>query len=254
MSKIKRQTRRQKVENFFYDRSEGTGTGTEARSDSQVRVKKINPRNYKQELALESLTENTLTVLTGPPGTAKTLLATYSAYLLLEAKKIEKIYYVKPIVKMAADIGPGFLPGDLREKTAFDSAPVEDALRVFLPPQKVNYLLEKKIVEFMPLAYLRGRSLNYCFVIADEMQNSMPESVFTVLTRIGCNSKVCLIGDKIQRDLSTKFGLDGLSDLCERINYSHKDDVGFVHFGIEDSCRSGFVRKILNHYKDLYTS
>lgn len=253
MSKAKRQTRRQKVQTHFYGESAQV-SNSNSNSNNIEQKKRIEPRNSKQESALQSLANNTLTVLTGPPGTAKTLLATYYAYSLLESRQIEKIYYVKPIVKMSADVGPGFLPGNLREKTTFDSAPIEDALKVFLAPTKVEYLVEKKVVEFLPLAYLRGRSLNNCFIIADEMQNSVPESVFTVLTRLGYNSKVCLIGDKVQRDLSTKFGLDGLSDFCERLNYSNKDDVGVIQFGIEDCCRSGFVRKILRYYKDLYTN
>lgn len=212
--------------------------------------KRIFARNSSQEDALASLRENTLTILTGPPGTAKTLLSVYVAVELLEDRQIDKIYYVKPIVDIVGEQGLGFLPGETRDKVAPHVAPLKDALNVFMPPSKADYLLEKKIIEFLPIEHLRGRSLNNCFVIADEMQNALPSSVLTILTRLGSNSKVSMMGDVIQRDLSGRFGYDGLSDALKRL--SAMTDVGYIQFELEDICRSGFVKSVIYKYADLY--
>lgn len=212
--------------------------------------KRLFARNNAQEDALASLRENTLTILTGAPGTSKTLLSVYVAVEMLEDRQIDKIYYVKPIVDVVGEQGLGFLPGEVKDKIAPHIAPVKDALAVFMPPSKADYLIEKKLIEFVPIEHLRGRSLNNCFVIADEMQNAIPASVLTILTRLGSNSKVSLIGDIVQRDLSGKFGGDGLSDAIKRL--CGLSDVGYIQFGFEDICRSGFVRSVIYRYADLY--
>lgn len=212
--------------------------------------KRLFARNYSQEDALNSLRKNTLTILTGPPGTAKTLLSIYVAVELLEDRVIDKIYYVKPIVDIVGEQGLGFLPGDVKDKIGPHISPVKDALGTFMSASKAEYLLDKKIIEFLPIEHLRGRSLNNCFVIADEMQNALPSSVLTILTRLGSNSKISLIGDAVQRDLSSRFGQDGLSDATLRL--SDLDDVGVVNFTADDICRSGFVRSVIYRYSDLY--
>lgn len=239
-------TRRQKLQSAQATKFVSNGVPERKYFDN----KKLFARNFAQEDALESLRNKTLTILTGPPGTSKTLMSIYVAIELLENRQIDKIYYVKPIVDVVGEQGLGFLPGDVKEKIAPHVAPIKDALAVFMPPTKADYLLEKKIIEFLPIEHLRGRSLNNCFVIADEMQNAIPSSVLTILTRLGSNSKVSLIGDCVQRDLGAKFGLDGLSDATSRLG--GMSDVGVVQFGIEDICRSGFVRSVIYKYADLY--
>lgn len=216
--------------------------------------KKIYPKSRKQEEALESLYNNTLTILTGPPGTAKTLLAAFVAVEMLEARTIDKIYYSKPIVKIPSVEGIGFLPGTVDEKTSQHLAPLLDALRVFMAPQKIEYLISpsKKIIEFVPIDVLRGRSLNNCFIIADEVQNTVPEVVFTILTRLGSNSSISLLGDIVQRDLATRFGRDGLSDFIHRTKLYGLSDYAQVEFDADDCFRSEFVKKIIYCYRDLY--
>lgn len=213
-------------------------------------ITKLSAKNENQHKAFDSLRSNTLTILTGPPGTAKTLLSVYVAYEMLMARQITKIYYCKPVVEVNGEKGLGFLAGDLEDKTLPHIAPVIDCLKVFLPEGKIKYLLDKKVIEYLPLDHLRGRSLNDCFVIADEMQNALPSSVLTILTRIGSNSKVSLVGDVVQRDLSKYFGTDGLSDAIRRLSSS--DSVGFVEFDFKDICRSAFVKSVIYKYKDLY--
>lgn len=210
----------------------------------------IHPRNYSQEDAMTYLREKTLTILTGPPGSAKSLLSVYIACEMLENREIEKIYYVKPIVDIPGNGGLGFLPGDLKEKVLPHIAPVKDSLEVFMSKSKADYILSKQIIEFLPIEHLRGRSLNNCFVIADEMQNATVENVLTILTRVGSSSKVALLGDVVQRDLSGKFGKDGLSDALARLKGN--PDVGHIEFGFEDICRSGFVKSVIYAYADLY--
>lgn len=211
---------------------------------------KLSPRNEAQQKGFESLRNNTLTILTGPPGTAKTLLSVYVAYELLQQKQITKIFYCKPVVDVYGEKGLGFLAGDLDEKTVPHIAPVIDCLKVFLPEGKVKYMIDKKVIEYLPLDHLRGRSLNDCFIIADEMQNAVPSSVLTILTRVGSNSKISLIGDVVQRDLSKIFGTDGLSDAIRRL--SSMDSVGFIEFDFKDICRSSFVKSVIYKYRDLY--
>lgn len=212
----------------------------------------IMPRNPSQVDALNYLRTKTLTILTGPPGTAKTLLSTYVACEMLQKRAIDKIYYVKPIVDVVGEQGLGFLPGEVDEKTAPHIAPMRDALSVFMQKGKADYLIDKKIIEFVPLEHLRGRSLSRCFIIADEMQNAIPHSVLTILTRLGNDSKIALLGDVVQRDLDNKYGRDGLSDAARRL--SKLPDVGHVEFTFSEIVRSGFVRSIIREYADLYAA
>jgi phosphate starvation-inducible PhoH-like protein len=213
-------------------------------------VEKLSPRNANQQRAFDSLRNNTLTVLTGPPGTAKTLLSVYVAYELLNAREIDKIYYCKPVVKVDGEVGLGFLPGELNEKMYPHIAPVVDCLNVFMSEGKAKYLIDKKIIEYLPIEHLRGRSLNRCFVIADEMQNATPSTVLTILTRMGAHSKISLIGDVVQRDLSSRFGKDGLSDATRRL--AGVSDVGHIEFEFKDIVRSAFVKNVIYRYADLY--
>lgn len=214
--------------------------------------KTLMPRNPNQVDAMNFLRTKTLTLLSGPPGTAKTLLATYIACEKLSKREIDKIYYVKPVVNVPGEQGLGFLPGNLDEKIAPHISPVRDALEVFMAKGKAEYLLSKKHIEFLPIEHLRGRSLHRCMIIADEMQNATTHSVMTILTRLGEGSSVAVLGDVVQRDLANRFGGDGLSDALARLR--SLKDVGHVEFGFDDITRSEFVQSVIKAYADLYTS
>lgn len=214
-------------------------------------VCQIHPKNENQREAMENLRTKTLTILTGPPGTAKTLLSAYIACEKLQKRQIDKIYYVKPIVDVEGEKGIGFLPGTESEKLEPHIAPLKDALSVFMAKGKSDYLFDKKIIEFVPIEFLRGRSLHRCMVIADEAQNAKVSSVLTILTRLGENSTVSLCGDVVQRDLSDRFGQDGLTEAKRRL--SHLDEyVGHIEFQMDDIVRSGFVKEVIRSYSDLY--
>lgn len=214
--------------------------------------KVLMPRNPNQVDAMRYLRTRTLTLLSGPPGTAKTLLATYVACEKLQKREIDKIYYVKPIVNVPGEQGLGFLPGNLDEKIAPHISPVRDALEVFMPKGKAEYLLSKNHIEFLPIEHLRGRSLHRCMIIADEMQNATTSSLMTILTRLGDGSNIAVLGDVVQRDLANRFGENGLSDAMKRLKFL--PGVGHVEFGFRDIVRSEFVQSIIRAYADLYTS
>jgi phosphate starvation-inducible PhoH-like protein len=214
-------------------------------------IRPLLPMNPSQVDAMKYLSTKPLSILTGPPGTAKTLLSVYIACGKLNRREIEKIYYVKPIVDVPGEKGTGFLPGSLEEKIAPHIAPVRDSLAVFMPKGKADYLLDKKIIEFLPLDHLRGRSLHRCMIIADEMQNATTHSILTILTRLGEGSNVAILGDIVQRDLANKYGKDGLSDALNRLK--HLPDVGHVDFRFDDIVRSKFVQSVILAYSDLYS-
>lgn len=209
------------------------------------------PRNPNQVDAMRYLRTKTLTMLSGPPGTAKTLLAVYVACEKLRNREIDKIYYVKPVVNVPGEQGLGFLPGNLDEKVAPHISPLVDALTVFMPKGKADYLVSKKQIEFLPIEHLRGRSLHRCAIIADEMQNATTHSIMTILTRLGDNSSIAVLGDVVQRDLATRFGGDGLSDAIRRLHLLEM--VGCVEFGFDDIIRSEFVQQVIRAYSDLYS-
>lgn len=214
-------------------------------------VRTIHPMNESQREALDHLRNKTLTVLTGPPGTAKTLLSVFIACEKLQRRQIDKIYYIKPIVDTPGEKGIGYLPGSEMEKLEPHVASLRDALSVFMAKGKADYLIDKKIIEFLPIEHLRGRSLHRCMIIADEMQNATSHSVLTILSRLGDHSTIALLGDVIQRDLANRYGKDGLSDARSRL--AHLEDfVGCVEFGMDDIVRSEFVREVIKSYRDLY--
>jgi len=214
-------------------------------------IHQVHPMNENQKVAMDYLRNKTLTILTGPPGTAKTLLSVYVACERLQKRQIDKIYYVKPIVDTPGEKGIGYLPGSEMEKLEPHLASLRDALSVFMAKGKADYLIDKKIVEFLPIEHLRGRSLHRCMIIADEMQNATAHSVLTILTRLGDHSSIALLGDVVQRDLANRFGKDGLSDAAKRLR-DLPDYVGHVEFGFDDITRSEFVKSVIYAYADLY--
>jgi phosphate starvation-inducible protein PhoH and related proteins len=247
----KARTRREKVTEASVPGYDEIAYGIPASRGDGLRT--IHAMNENQRDALEYLRSRTLAILTGPPGTAKTLLSVFVACERLQKRQIDKIYYVKPIVDTPGEKGIGYLPGSEMEKLEPHIASLRDALGVFMAKGKADYLIDKKIIEFLPIEHLRGRSLHRCMVIADEMQNATSHSVLTILSRLGDNSSIALLGDVIQRDLAGRFGKDGLSDAVKRL--SHLDGfVGHVEFGIDDIVRSEFVRSVILAYSDLYES
>ncbi|HMU42258.1 MAG TPA: PhoH family protein [Ignavibacteriaceae bacterium] len=193
---------------------------------------------------LEAVIKNDICFAIGPAGTGKTYLAVAFAVNALKKGIVNKITLARPAVEAGESLG--FLPGDFREKIDPYLRPLYDALDDMIPSEKLKGYLEKKIIEIVPLAYMRGRTLNNAFVILDEAQNATDTQMKMFLTRLGANSKAIVTGDITQIDLPTKAisGLIQAKEILQEIQ-----GVGFVYFEKADVVRHKLVKDIINAYE-----
>jgi len=204
---------------------------------------------WKQEELWNSFKRNTVTVGFGSAGTGKTLIALHYGLFGIAEGQFDKVYYVRSDVGVEYQRGRGALPGDLSEKIAPLIAPVLDNLPCIMRSQgAAEYLLNKKIIEPVLLEDIRGRSLNEAFIIVDEAQNFLPSHCKTTLSRVGKDSKICLIGDTKQTDLEVFRRDNGLVDAIHRLR--DLPEVGVVEFGKEDIVRNSVIAHILDRYED----
>lgn len=221
-------------------------------------IARLEAKNQNQKTALGYLNTGTPVVfLTGSAGTGKSLLAAYRAATQINAKKIKKVFLVRPAVSVGKSVG--MLPGEIEEKLGPYFAQTIEHMRKFLGPH-LQYLLEKKDIEMKPVEYLRGMSFENCIVILEESQNFTHEEMEMCLTRLGENCQLIFTGDEKQNDLKGKSGLNSTMVLVEKMlqthpNYlSHEDvdelDAGFgiVRFTPEDVVRSGLTRALVKMY------
>lgn len=202
----------------------------------------------RQEDLWTSLNKNTVTIAIGPSGVGKTLVALWWGLTEIAKGNLQKVYYVRSDVGCSNQRGRGALPGTLEEKMAPLVGPVYDNLAVMTRSQGAsNYLVEKKIVEPMLLEDIRGRSFSECLIIFDEAQNSLPDNVKTVLSRVGQGSKVIVTGDTRQIDLDVFKPENGLLDCYHRLGGIK--GVGRVKFEREDIVRNGIIAEILEAYE-----
>ena len=188
--------------------------------------------------------KNDICFAIGPAGTGKTYLAVAMAVTALKKGIVSKIILARPAVEAGESLG--FLPGDFREKIDPYLRPLYDALDDMMPSEKLRGYIEKRIVEIVPLAYMRGRTLNNAFVILDEAQNATAVQMKMFLTRLGANSKAIITGDITQIDLPPKTisGLIQAKDILSGI-----DGVGFVYFDKGDIVRHKLVKDIIDAYE-----
>lgn len=191
--------------------------------------------------------KNDICFAIGPAGTGKTYLAVAIAVAALKRGTVKKIVLARPAVEAGESLG--FLPGDLREKIDPYLRPLYDALDDMLPFDKLKAYLEKGIIEIVPLAYMRGRTLNSAFVILDEAQNTTDTQMKMLLTRLGVNSKAIITGDITQIDLPAKT-VSGLIKAQEILK--HIEGVGFVYFDKGDVVRHRLVKDIIDAYEKFY--
>ncbi|HEX2868843.1 MAG TPA: PhoH family protein [Ignavibacteriales bacterium] len=184
----------------------------------------------------------------GPAGTGKTYLAVAFAVAALKKGLVNKIVLARPAVEAGESLG--FLPGDFREKIDPYLRPLYDALDNMMPSDKLKSYIEKGVIEIVPLAYMRGRTLNNAFVILDEAQNSTSMQMKMFLTRLGPNSKAIITGDITQIDLPAKTvsGLVQIQDILKDV-----EGVGFVYFDKGDVVRHKLVKDIINAYEKFQT-
>jgi phosphate starvation-inducible protein PhoH and related proteins len=203
-----------------------------------VKAKTSGQRKYLQIAA-----KNDICFAIGPAGTGKTYLAVAIAVSALKRGVIKKIVLARPAVEAGESLG--FLPGDFQEKIDPYLRPLYDALDDMMPSEKLKGYLEKRIVEIVPLAYMRGRTLNNAFVILDEAQNATDVQMKMFLTRLGANSKAIITGDITQIDLPVK-SRSGLVQAKEILNGI--PGVGFAYFDKEDVVRHRLVKDIIDAY------
>ena len=201
-------------------------------------------RTEGQKKYAKMVSRNDIVFTNGPAGTGKTYIAVAFAIAALENHNVERIILCRPAVEAGESLG--FLPGDLKEKVDPYLAPLYDALGDMLHKARLNPLLAKNVIEIIPLAYMRGRTLNNAFIILDEAQNSTPMQMKMFLTRLGVNSKTIITGDITQIDLSKKSD-SGLLQVIDILN--DIDGIGFCQLNKSDVVRHPLVKNIIDAYQ-----
>ena len=192
--------------------------------------------------------KNDIVFVIGPAGTGKTYLAVAMAIASLKSNEVNKIILCRPAVEAGESLG--FLPGDLSEKIEPYLRPLYDALEDMLPAEKLKSYFDRGVIEIIPLAYMRGRTLNNAFVILDEAQNASSMQMKMFLTRLGVNSKAIITGDITQIDLPSKnaSGLVEVQKILKGI-----EGIAFVYLDKRDVVRHRLVKEIIAAY-DKYNS
>jgi phosphate starvation-inducible PhoH-like protein len=205
-----------------------------------IKVKNLNQFKY-----LEIIDNSTITFGIGPAGTGKTFLAVASAVRMYAENKIKKIVLTRPAVEAGERLG--YLPGDLSQKIDPYLVPLFDSLEYFFGNETLKYLIDKRNIEIVPLAYMRGRTLNDACIILDEAQNATISQIKMFLTRLGENSKMIITGDETQIDLNNKT-FSGLRKT--RKTLSKIEEVSVLEFENTDIVRNKIVSKILEIFPD----
>jgi len=217
------------------------------------RMPVITPRNVTQERYISYL-ENPnppIIIASGPAGSAKTYLCNAIAIKKLLNGTYEKLIITRPAVSTDEDIG--FLPGTLEDKMMPWMTPIYDVFHKFVSPASVKSMIAKGQIEICPLAFMRGRTFDNAFIVADEMQNSTPNQMLMLLTRIGENSKMVITGDVQQHD--RKFYDNGLKDFLNRLKNRKQDtNFGLIEFTAEDVVRHPVIKDVLKMYDDKQSS
>lgn len=207
-------------------------------SKKHIHIRSTNQQNY-----VNSIIDNDAVFAVGPAGTGKTYLAVARAVEALENSSIKRLVLVRPAVEAGEKLG--FLPGDLSEKVDPYLRPIYDALYEFIGFERVNRLIEKRVIEVAPLAFMRGRTLNESYIILDEAQNTTIPQMKMFLTRMGFGSKMVITGDITQIDLP-KVSESGLIHAIKIL--SSIDNIAFCNFDTKDVVRHQLVKKIVSAY------
>jgi len=221
-----------------------------------VRIGTLNPAGKKVVMArsanqlryIQAMERSDLVFAIGPAGTGKTYLAVAMAVQMLMNKRVNRIVLTRPAVEAGEKLG--FLPGDLQEKVDPYLRPLYDALYDIMDYERVERLLERRVIEIAPLAFMRGRTLGDSFIILDEGQNTTSEQMKMFLTRIGLDSKVVVTGDITQIDLppGKRSGLVEARELLSGI-----EGIEFVYFTEKDVVRHPLVKSIIKAYQERNT-
>ncbi len=209
-------------------------------------IPKYSPKTANQKTYVDYLGDEAkkIVVSVGAAGSGKTLFACCQAVADLKRGAIQKIIMTRPVVSVEEDIG--FLPGSLIHKMDPWTRPIFDILLEFYSQKDIDSMLHGGVIEIAPLGYMRGRTFKRAFIIADEMQNSSPNQMLMLATRLGEGSKMVVTGDLNQSDRGAD---NGLADFVGRVKISgDSSEFGYVELGVEDVQRSAIVAKVLDLY------
>ena len=204
----------------------------------------IKGRSANQQALIDAFEKSDMMFAVGPAGTGKTYLSIALAVKALKEKTVKKIILSRPAVEAGEKLG--FLPGDMKDKIDPYLQPLYDALEDMIPATKLQDMLDKRIIQIAPLAFMRGRTLSDAIVILDEAQNTTPAQIRMFLTRMGWNSKMMITGDMTQIDLprEQKSGLrEALSIL------GHTEGISVIELEAKDIVRHKLVTRIVNAYE-----
>ena len=228
------------------DNGSAASDKTITNEESIIKCRKIiiRPKSKSQQEYIRGIFSNDLSFGIGSAGTGKTYLAVACAVYFLEKDLVKKIFLARPAIEAGEKLG--FLPGDLSEKVNPYLQPIYDALYEIIGFDRVNKLIEKKVIEIAPLAYMRGRTLNDAFIILDEGQNTTIAQMEMFLTRIGYGSKTVVTGDTSQIDLprDIKSGLKDCLEFIKNVKGSH-----VTKFKTSDVMRHKIVKDIIKEYE-----
>lgn len=271
MKKLQRKLERQRGESWLEDELWISGASPSARSlahgsfrdgeDEEASTPRpLEARNERQKKYINLLQEKTIHILVavGPAGTGKTLLATHAALRGLRTGHYQRIIITRPAVSV--DEEHGFLPGTLEEKMDPWLQPIFDGFRRYCSTKELRRMMDQGVVEIVPLAYMRGRSLSNSFIIADEMQNATKSQFLMLLTRLGEGSRMIVTGDPQQQDRPVSgprgqpyvSGLDDFLQRHERLRSQGRPMSGIrvFRFLCEDVVRHEAVKTVLRIYSD----
>ena len=203
----------------------------------------VRPRTPGQTRYANAILEHDVVFAIGPAGTGKTYLAVAMAVNALKQKLIRKIVLVRPAVEAGESLG--YLPGDMHAKINPYLRPLLDALQEMIGYEQARKLMEHDVIEVVPLAYMRGRTLNDAFIILDEAQNTTSSQMKMFLTRMGANSKIVVSGDTTQTDLPNQIK-SGLKDATARLGKI--EGISVVYLATEDIVRHPLVQRIVDAY------
>ena len=206
----------------------------------------VRARTDNQQQMVTECDKNDMLFAIGPAGTGKTYTAVALAVRALKEKSVRKIILTRPAVEAGENLG--FLPGDLKEKIDPYLRPLYDALEDMIPADKLTYYMQNRVIEVAPLAFMRGRTLDYSFILLDEAQNATTPQLKMFLTRIGPSSKCIITGDPTQIDLprTQESGLGVALRILKDIS-----GISMVHLNESDVVRHRLVREIIKAYDTL---